>query len=285
MDPQIFFSFSHLESMQRVVRIRHVMILLSPAKTLDFETPPIHEICTEPDFLPLSKDLISGLSKMSSEEISELMGISPKLAELNKERYQSWKVKHDEKSSKQAILAFKGDVYEGLQAWDFKKSDFAFAQKKLRILSGLYGILRPLDLIQPHRLEMGTVYPNPAGKDLYAFWGDRLAETINEDLKKNKSKLLINLASQEYFKAARGNKIDAEVVAPVFKDEKNGKFKIISFYAKKARGYMSSFLVRNRVDSLEGIRDFNEHGYELSVKDSTDSNPVFLRKERNRIAA
>ena len=132
---------------------------------------------------------------------------------------------------------------------------------------------------------MGTAYPNPAGKDLYTFLGDRLAETINEDLKKNKSKLLINLASQEYFKAARGNKIDAEVVAPVFKDEKNGKFKIISFYAKKARGYMSSFLVRNRVDSLEGIRDFNEHGYELSVKDSTDSNQYFSTKERNRIAA
>ncbi|MEC7627635.1 MAG: YaaA family protein, partial [Verrucomicrobiota bacterium] len=139
-----------------------MIILLSPAKTLDFETPSPLELCTEPDFLPLSKDLISGLAKLSSEEIGALMGISTKLAELNRERYQSWRFKHDSKSSKQAILAFKGDVYEGLQAWNFKKGDFNYAQKSLRILSGLYGILRPLDLIQPHRLEMGTAYCNPS---------------------------------------------------------------------------------------------------------------------------
>ena len=262
-----------------------MIILLSPAKTLDFETPSPLELCTEPDFLPLSKDLISGLAKLSSEEIGALMGISPKLAELNRERYQSWRFKHDSKSSKQAILAFKGDVYEGLQAWNFKKGDFNYAQKSLRILSGLYGILRPLDLIQPHRLEMGTAYCNPSGKDLYAFWGDRLAKAINRDMKKAKAKLLVNLASQEYFKAAQGKMIEGEMIAPVFKDEKNGNFKIISFYAKKARGFMSSFLIRNRIDSLEGIRQFSEQGYQFCPKESSESNPVFLRKEKNRIAA
>ena len=213
------------------------------------------------------------------------MGISPKLAELNRERYQSWRFKHDSKSSKQAILAFKGDVYEGLQAWNFKKGDFNYAQKSLRILSGLYGILRPLDLIQPHRLEMGTAYSNPSGKDLYAFWGDRLAKAINRDMKKAKTELLVNLASQEYFKAAQGKMIEGEMIAPVFKDEKNGNFKIISFYAKKARGFMSSFLIRNRIDSLEGIRQFSEQGYQFCPKESSDSHPVFLRKEKNRIAA
>ena len=262
-----------------------MIILLSPAKTLDFETPSPLELCPEPDFLPFSKDLISGLAKLSSEEIGALMEISPKLAELNRERYQSWRFKHDSKSSKQAILAFKGDVYEGLQAWNFKKGDFNYAQKSLRILSGLYGILRPLDLIQPHRLEMGTAYSNPSGKDLYAFWGDRLAKAINRDMKKAKTELLVNLASQEYFKAAQGKMIEGEMIAPVFKDEKNGNFKIISFYAKKARGFMSSFLIRNRIDSLEGIRQFSEQGYQFCPKESSDSHPVFLRKEKNRIAA
>ena len=262
-----------------------MIILLSPAKTLDFETPSPHPTCSEPDYLSLSKDLISGLAKLSSEEIGKLMGISPKLADLNRERYQSWRFKHDPQSSKQAILAFKGDVYEGLEAWNFKKSDFTYAQKSVRILSGLYGLLRPLDLIQPHRLEMGTSYENSAGKDLYAFWGDRLAKAINQDLKKTKTKLLVNLASQEYFKAAQSKLIEGEMVAPVFKDEKNGNFKIISFYAKKARGVMSSFLVRNRIDSLGGVRQFSEQGYQFCPEESTDSHPVFLRKEKNRIAA
>ena len=175
-------------------------------------------------------------------------------------------------------------MYEGLQAWNFKKGDFSFAQKHLRILSGLYGILRPLDLIQAHRLEMGTVYANPAGKDLYDFWGDRLAKSINQDLSKSKSKLLVNLASQEYFKAAREKDISADIISPVFKDEKNGNLKIISFYAKKARGYMSSFLIRNRIKDIEGLKQFSEEGYHLDPDQSTDSKPVFIRSEENRIA-
>ena len=262
-----------------------MIILLSPAKTLDFKTPAVEKTCTEPEFLSLSKSLITGLSKMSNEAISKLMGISEKLAALNSERYKSWNVKHESKNSKQAILAFKGDVYEGMKAWDYTKDDFTFAQKNLRLLSGLYGLLRPLDLIQPHRLEMGTVYANPAGKDLYAFWGDRLCKTLNRELKASGSKLLVNLASQEYFKSTQPKNLEGQIISPVFKDEKNGKFKIISFYAKKARGMMASHLIKNRIDSIDGLQKFNDSGYQFEPSDSTDLQPVFLRSEQNRIAA
>ena len=262
-----------------------MIILLSPAKTLDFDTPAIEKTCTEPEFLSLSKNLIAGLSKMSNEEISKLMGISDKLAALNSERYKSWNVKHESKNSKQAILAFKGDVYEGMKAWDYTKQDFTYAQKNLRLLSGLYGLLRPLDLIQPHRLEMGTVYANPAGKDLYAFWGDRLCNTLNRELKASGSRFLINLASQEYFKSTQPKNLEGEIVSPIFKDEKNGKFKIISFYAKKARGMMASHLIKNRIDSIDGLQKFNDSGYQFEPSESTNLQPVFLRSEQNRIAA
>jgi len=262
-----------------------MIILLSPAKTLDFDSPAVEKTCTEPEFLPLSKILIKGLSKLNNQEIRELMGISEKLATLNSQRYKSWDVNHDSDNSKQAILAFKGEVYEGLKAWEFKKKDFSFAQKHLRLLSGLYGLLRPLDLIQAHRLEMGTVYANPDGKDLYAFWGDKICNAINRDLKASKSKLLINLASQEYFKSVQRKDLQAEVVSPVFKDEKNGKFKIISFYAKKARGMMAGHLIQNRVTSIEGIQKFSFGGYKFDPSESTDLQPVFLRTEKKRIAA
>ena len=262
-----------------------MIILLSPAKTLDFENPAEEKTCTEPEFLSLSKNLIAGLSKMSNEEISKLMGISDKLAALNSERYKSWNVKHESKNSKQAILAFKGDVYEGMKAWDYTKEDFIYAQKNMRMLSGLYGLLRTLDLIQPHRLEMGTVYANPAGKDLYAFWGDRLCNTLNRELKASGSRFLINLASQEYFKSTQPKNLEGEIVSPIFKDEKNGKFKIISFYAKKARGMMASHLIKNRIDSIDGLRKFNNSGYQFESSESTDLQPVFLRSEQNRIAA
>ena len=262
-----------------------MIILLSPAKTLDFESNPITEVCTQPDFLKFSKYLVNGLSKLSPEKIGELMSISPKLAELNHQRFQDWASLHDRESSKQAILAFKGDVYEGLKAWDFEPEDFEFAQKHLRVLSGLYGLLRPLDLIQPHRLEMGTVFANPAGKDLYAFWGDRLSKAINKEVKDSSSNLLVNLASQEYFRSVQEKKLEGKILTPVFKDEKNGHFKIVSFYAKKARGLMSSFLIRNRIDYVEGLFDFSEAGYRFSTKDSTELSPVFLRSEKSRAAA
>jgi len=257
-----------------------MLILISPAKTLDYETPPQTEICTQPDFLEEAASLVKGLSKLSEDEVADLMGISPKLAKLNKERFGNWATPFTEKNAKQAALAFKGDVYAGMKAWEFDADDFAYAQKTLRILSGLYGLLRPLDLMQPYRLEMGTVYPNPRGKDLYEFWGDRLAEAIDEAVAANGSDLLVNLASQEYFKAARAGKLKAKVVSPVFKDEKNGKYKIISFYAKKARGLMSAYLIRNRVTKAEEIAGFDFAGYRYSAEDSTKDAPVFLREER-----
>jgi hypothetical protein len=262
-----------------------MLIVLSPAKTLDFKTPSIHPICTKPEFMTFSKDLISGLNKLSVEQIGDLMSISPKLAQLNKERFKNWSPDTAPSDSKQAILSFKGDVYEGMQAWDFRKEDFKYAQEHLRILSGLYGILKPLDLIKAHRLEMGTVYANPAGKDLYAFWGNRLCNSLNKEIESSSSPFLINLASQEYFKATRSKQLNGQVVSPVFKDEKNGKFKIISFYAKKARGLMSSYLIRNQVKSLDDLRNFSTMGYQFDAKESTEYQPVFLRSEQNRIAA
>ena len=259
--------------------------LLSPAKTLDFETSPATSVCTRPEFLNLSNDLIQGLSKLKTEEIASLMNISPKLADLNRERFQNWKLQHDPNNAKQAILAFKGDVYAGLQAWDFQKADFSFAQKHLRVLSGLYGVLKPLDLIQPYRLEMGTVFPNKHGKDLYSFWGDKIAEQINKDLKKNRSQFVLNLASQEYFKAAGNSKIDAQIISPSFLDEKNGKYKIISFYAKKARGSMANFLITNRIENPDDIVQFDHDGYKFAKGESSPDKPVFVRSEKLREAA
>lgn len=261
------------------------MILLSPAKTLDFESTEISSVCTQPEFLKFSNDLIKGLSKLSSQEVGKLMNISPKLADLNTKRFQEWKNTHNQQNSKQAILAFKGDVYEGLRAWEFDKADFSYSQKHLRVLSGLYGLLKPLDLIQPYRLEMGTVYANPRGKDLYAFWGNTLANSINQELKKNKKKFVINLASQEYFKAAQSSKIEGEIIAPTFLDEKNGKYKIISFYAKKARGYMANFLIKNKITDPQELCTFDQHGYQYSKSDSTREKPVFHRAENARAAA
>ena len=262
-----------------------MLIILSPAKTLDFESCSTISNCSQPGLLPLSKKLISSLKKMNAEEISQLMHISPKLAELNKERFGNWSPSHKLGKSKQAILAFKGDVYEGMKAWEFKKEDFVYAQEHLRLLSGLYGILRPLDLIQAHRLEMGTALSNNAGNDLYAYWGDLLREKLEQDLKSAKSDVIVNLASQEYFKATQPNQLNARVISPVFKDEKNGKFKIISFYAKKARGMMSSFIIKNRIKSVEEIKGFSDNGYLFDPSQSSDLKPVFTRSEVNRIAA
>ena len=262
-----------------------MLIILSPAKSLDFDSEPETNVCTKPDFLEFSEQLIRGLSNLSIKEIGTLMSLSPKLSLLNHERFQSWSKMHDIQNSKQALLAFKGDVYEGLKAWEFSKADFEFAQNKLRILSGLYGVLRPLDLIQPYRLEMGTVYPNPAGKDLYAFWGNALVTSLNKDLAHSSNKILINLASVEYAKAAKLNSLDADIISPVFKDESRGKFKIVSFYAKRARGMMAKFLIKNRVESPNDMKDFNESGYQFCEQESTDNTPVFKRSEKRKLAA
>ncbi len=262
-----------------------MIILLSPAKTLDFQTASGFSLCTQPEFIDLSRDLIKGLSKLSAEEVGRLMKLSPKLAKLNHDRFRAWGRKDQTCVTKQAILAFKGDVYEGLQAWNFSEREFLKAQNSIRILSGLYGLLRPMDLIEPHRLEMGTVYANPAGRDLYAFWGDRLARALAKEMRQCETDTLINLASMEYAKAARLESTGGKIISPVFMDEKNGSFKVVSFYAKRARGLMANHLIRQETVTVDAIESFCLEGYKYSPEDSTASRPVFLRTESRRVAA
>lgn len=221
-----------------------MLIVISPAKTLDFETAPITKVHTQPEFLKESRQLVKQLKQMTPAEVSSLMKISDKLGVLNFLRYNEWKTPFTLDNSKQALLAFKGDVYTGIDAETFSGQDLKFAQKHLRILSGLYGVLRPLDLMQAYRLEMGAKFENRNGKDLYEFWDTKLTDQINRDLKASNSKYLINLASNEYFKALQVKDINAEIIVPVFKDYKNGKYKTISFFAKKARGLMSAYIIK-----------------------------------------
>ena len=256
-----------------------MLIVISPAKTLDFETAPITKEFTQPEFLKESKKLVSELKKLEPAEVSSLMKISDKLGTLNYLRFNEWKPPFNLNNAKQALLAFKGDVYTGIEAETFSNQDLKFAQKHLRILSGLYGVLKPLDLMQAYRLEMGTQFENKQGKDLYEFWGGKLTDQVNKDLKAAKSKVLINLASNEYFKSLQAEDIDAEIIVPVFKDFKNGKYKIISFYAKKARGLMSAYIIKNRLKKPEDIKAFDVDGYKYSKSESSGNNWVFLRKE------
>ena len=255
-----------------------MLIVISPAKTLDFETAPTTNEFTQPEYLKESRKLISELKKLSPAEVSSLMKISDKLGTLNFLRFNDWKTPFKLNNAKQALLAFKGDVYTGLDAESLSKQDLKFAQKHLRILSGLYGVLKPLDLMQAYRLEMGTQFENKKGKDLYEFWGAKITDHINDDLKTSKSKYLINLASNEYFKSLQADDIKAEIIVPVFKDYKNGKYKIISFYAKKARGLMSAFIIKNRLKDPEDIKKFNIDGYKFYKSESDGKNWVFQRK-------
>ena len=254
-----------------------MIIVLSPAKTLDYESPLPTKKRTEPLFPERAAELVDILAAKTPSEIGSLMGISDSLAELNFERYQDWEPTFTPNNSRPAILAFKGDVYHGLAVETFDARDLNYAQNHLRILSGLYGVLRPLDLMQPYRLEMGSKLRNPAGRDLYSYWGDTITERLNADLEGSRPKALINLASQEYFGAVNTQKLDARVITPVFKDFKNDEYKIISFFAKHARGVMASWLLRNRVDTLKGITEFDGGGYRYSHEESTAGSPVFLR--------
>jgi uncharacterized protein len=256
-----------------------MLIVISPAKTLDFETAPVTKDFTQPEFLKESRKLISELKKLSPSEVSSLMKISDKLGTLNYLRFGEWKTPFTLNNAKQALLAFKGDVYTGINVDSFSNQDLKFAQKHLRMLSGLYGVLRPLDLMQPYRLEMGTQFKNKQGKDLYEFWGLKITEQINKDLKASKSKYLINLASNEYFKSLQTDDIDAEIIVPVFKDYKNGKYKIISFFAKKARGLMSAYIIKNKLKDPEDIKAFKVDGYKFYKSESSDTNWVFQRKQ------
>lgn len=257
-----------------------MLILISPAKTLDYQSPLTTTRYTLPELLDNAQQLIHEARKLTPPQISSLMRISDKLAGINAARFHDWQPNFTPENARQAILAFKGDVYTGLQAETFSEDDFDFAQQHLRMLSGLYGVLRPLDLMQPYRLEMGIRLENARGKDLYQFWGDIITNKLNEALAAQGDNVVINLASDEYFKSVKPKKLNAEIIKPVFLDEKNGKFKIISFYAKKARGLMSRFIIENRLTKPEQLTGFNSEGYFFDEASSSNGELVFKRYEQ-----
>ena len=254
-----------------------MLTVISPAKTLDFETPPVTQRFTQPQYLDHSQELIEQLRELSPAQISELMHVSDKIGGLNAARFGSWTPAFTPANAKQALLAFKGDVYTGLNAQTFNDADFAYAQDHLRMLSGLYGLLRPLDLMMPYRLEMGTKLANARGKDLYAFWGTHISEWLNQALAEQGDDVLLNLASNEYFSAVKKSALNARIINTEFKDLKNGQHKIISFYAKKARGMMSRFVIKERIDNPEHLKQFDEQGYRFSAEQSKPDLLVFLR--------
>ncbi len=256
-----------------------MLTVISPAKTLDYETPPVTTRYTLPQYLDHSQELIKLLRDLSPAQLSELMHLSDKLAGLNAARFGSWQPHFTPDNAKQALLAFKGDVYTGLDADTFAEDDFAYAQEHLRMLSGLYGLLRPLDLMQPYRLEMGTRLANPRGKDLYAFWGTHISEWLNQALADQDDDLLLNLASTEYFSAVKRGALKARVIDVEFRDWKNGQYKIISFHAKKARGLMSRFVIQERIDDPERLSQFDLQGYYHSAEQSRPDKLVFLRDQ------
>ncbi|PWB34892.1 peroxide stress protein YaaA [Pseudomonas sp. SDI] len=254
-----------------------MLTVISPAKTLDYDTPPVTQRFTLPQYLDDSQELIVQLRELSPAQISELMHLSDKLAGLNAARFGSWTPDFNPQNAKQALLAFKGDVYTGLDAESLSDADFTYAQEHLRMLSGLYGLLRPLDLMQPYRLEMGTKLANARGKDLYAFWGTRISEWLNQALAEQGDDLLLNLASNEYFSAVKRSALNARVINTEFRDFKNGQYKIISFYAKKARGMMSRFVIQEKISNPEQLKQFDVQGYYYHAEQSTPDNLVFLR--------
>ncbi len=256
-----------------------VLILLSPAKSLDFEPTDV-ALHTQPDALEDSQRLIDVMRKKSSASVAKLMGLSTKLADLNVERYRTYETPFVlNQGAKQALLAFKGDVYRQWPLADYDDADFAYAQAHLRILSGLYGALRPMDLIRPYRLEMGTRLKTRRGKNLYDFWGARITKALNAALAEQGDRIVVNLASNEYYGSVHTKALEAQVISPVFKDYKNGTFKIISFYAKAARGQMAHYLLKNRIADPEGLTAFDGNGYFYDAETSTPDKPVFLRKK------
>lgn len=254
-----------------------MIAVISPAKTLDFITPPSTEDHSLPRLLEQSEDLIKLCRKLSPTDLSKLMKISDKIAGLNVARFEQWQKEFSLDNAKQAILAFRGDVYTGLDADSLTAEELISGQARLRILSGLYGLLKPLDLIQPYRLEMGTSLINDKGNSLYKFWGDQITNLLNQDLAEQKSELLINLASNEYFKALQPKKINAQIITPIFEDEKNGQYKVISFYAKKARGMMARYIIENQLSTVDELKAFSAHGYRFNPHGSTDNALLFQR--------
>lgn len=256
-----------------------MLTVLSPAKTLDYETAPITQSATLPRFMDQSALLVEDARGLDPDGIRALMGVSEQIAHLNHERFMNWQSESNSDNAKQAVLAFKGDVYTGLQAETLSEDDLDFAQTRLRILSGLYGLLRPLDLMQPYRLEMGLKFANQRGKNLYEFWGEQLTDILNADLVSAKTDVLINLASNEYFKAVKPKLLNADIITPQFKDLKNGQYKMISFFAKKARGVMARYIIDNRITEPEALKSFSEAGYYYSDAQSQGDQWVFLRDE------
>ncbi|MCS3461674.1 peroxide stress protein YaaA [Aeromonas sp. BIGb0445] len=256
-----------------------MLIVVSPAKTLDFESPLATSRFTQPELLDHSAHLIERARQLSPAQIASLMKISDKLSGLNAARFAEWQPDFTPANARQAILAFKGDVYTGLAAEDFEEGDFTFAQAHLRMLSGLYGVLRPLDLMMAYRLEMGIRLDNERGKDLYQFWGDIITRQLNGALAAQGDNVLINLASDEYFKSVRPKVLSGQIVTPVFKDEKNGQFKIISFYAKKARGMMARYIIKHRLTRVEQLTGFDSNGYRFVAEESDERTLMFKRSE------
>ncbi|MCL9781452.1 peroxide stress protein YaaA [Vibrio sp. S4M6] len=257
-----------------------MLVVLSPAKTLDYESPLATKRHTVPALVEHSKALISECRKLTPADIATLMKVSDKIASLNVARFQQWEEVFTQENSRQAILAFKGDVYTGLEAETLSEQDFDYAQQHLRLLSGLYGLLRPLDLMQPYRLEMGTKLANERGSNLYQFWGDIITDEINAVLREQKNPCLINLASNEYFKAVKAKNVAGRIITPVFKDCKNGQYKVISFYAKKARGMMARYIIENKVDDVQRLTKFSSAGYYFDEASSSDKELVFKRDEQ-----
>ncbi len=257
-----------------------MLALISPAKTLDYESALPTDQHTLPRLLEHSQQLIDVSRKLSASEIASLMSVSEKIAQLNVARFREWQSEFNFSNARQAIFAFKGDVYTGLDAYDLTLQDLEFAQTHLRMLSGLYGLLRPLDLMMPYRLEMGTKLANARGHNLYEFWGDKITQLVNADLEEANSDLLVNLASDEYYKSVKESKVKAEIIKPVFLDQKNGKYKVISFYAKKARGLMARYIIQNQLNRVEDLKSFNTDGYYFDVVSSIQGELVFKRDEQ-----
>lgn len=254
-----------------------MLMVISPAKTLDYSSPLATTEFSLPRYLEQSSQLIEVLRKLSPSQLAELMKLSDKLAGLNVARFTEWQPNFTPDNARQAILAFRGDVYTGLDADSLSAEDFKYAQQHLRILSGLYGVLRPLDLMQAYRLEMGTKLENPAGQNLYDFWGSQVTDSLNQCLTEQNTDILLNLASNEYFKAVKPKQLKAQLINVDFKDLKNGQYKIISFYAKKARGMMARYVIQNKVESIEALKSFNLQGYYYSAEQSKPDHLVFLR--------
>ena len=255
-----------------------MLAILSPAKTLDFDSPLTTDQHSAPEFTKESKALIKTLRQLEPSDIGNLMGISDKLATLNHDRYAHWSAKFDDASGARAsLLAFKGDVYLGLDAQTLSKRDFTWAQKRLRVLSGLYGLLRPLDRIHPYRLEMGTALRNTAGKDLYEFWGGKVTQALNEALSGQRSKVLINLASNEYYKVVQAQNIDGRIVTINFKEWRRDAYRFVSFSAKKARGLMARYMIDQRAERADDLKAFDVEGYAFNEELSSRDEWIFTR--------